>query len=78
MKYVRDILDDPFVEIEYKKKVVGCAEAEFWILKKTIEKISVTVVLRRIGNGSIHFFSIYQNKKPIPKDGSFIRPSSTL
>ena len=45
--------------IFYERKIFENGEAEFWIFKHAINKIMVTVVLRRIGSGSIHFFSVY-------------------
>ena len=62
--YVGEIISDSEANISYKRKTLECSGAEFWIFKKNINEILITVVLRRIGDGNIHFFSIYQNKNP--------------
>jgi hypothetical protein len=59
-----EMLNNPDAHIFYKKKVFENGEAEFWIFKQTVNKTMISVVLRRIGNGNIHFFSVYQNKNP--------------
>jgi hypothetical protein len=62
--YVRDIISDQYAHISYEKKFIGNTTAEFWIFNQRAVGVLITVVLRRIGNGNVHFFSVYQNKNP--------------
>jgi hypothetical protein len=57
--YARLIIESYDAEITHKTKVLGNTEADFWIFKQRRDEIPVTVVVRRIGNGKAHFFSIY-------------------
>jgi hypothetical protein len=39
------------------------SRAKFWICKKRENEEIITVVIRKIGNGQKHFFSVFSDKK---------------
>lgn len=50
-----------------KRRVIS--RAQFWGLQESIADKNVTIVIRQIGNGKKHFFSIFEegNKKQLDK-----------
>ncbi len=57
LKYAKQIIESQDALIEYRKDV-----QEFWSLTKIIQKRKIKVVIRRIKEGKIHFFSIFEIK----------------
>ena len=54
LKYAKDILADPEVLPVHRKE----ESAEFWTFEKIYPDRKVIVIVRRLGNGNKHFFSI--------------------
>jgi hypothetical protein len=60
---VTKVLEDKFAKVIYRNEIT----AEFWGLQSIIDKKVITVIVRKIGNGQKHFFSItdlYTKKSP--------------
>lgn len=53
--------------IKYEKVCGGALDGlvEYWKMKEKVGKlkIDVTVILRRLGNGKIHFYSVWKQKQ---------------
>lgn len=53
-------------------KIESCSDfsdVRFWSLHKTIGEITVATVIRQIGNGKKHFFSVMPKKRKDPRKG---------
>ncbi len=48
---------------EYKVTGTGKSKAHFWALIKKFEGLEIKVVIRKVGNGRTHFFSVYAKQK---------------
>jgi hypothetical protein len=59
LKYCFRVISDIDVEIKYEKIVNKKGKAEFWCLSKKINKKEIKIIIRRVGTGKLHFFSIY-------------------
>jgi hypothetical protein len=59
LKYAPIIIGNHNAQVTYKTKDLGNTVAGFWIFKQKLGMAPITVVVRRIGNGGTHFFSIY-------------------
>lgn len=59
LSHIPKIISNPNATFVHKVKTYGTRRASFWIFKKEIKGSTVTVVVRRIGNGRTHFFSVY-------------------
>lgn len=57
LKYAKIIIEDTPVQFEYKKD-----KYEFWALTQMIDRKKIKVILRRVNNGRIHFYSIFEIK----------------
>jgi hypothetical protein len=57
--HVPKIISNPDATILRKVKHYGLVRAEFWIFKEKVDEKMVTVVVRKVGNGKKHFFSVY-------------------
>lgn len=57
--HVPEILSNPDASFVHKVKTRGSQRALFWIFKERINGATVTVVVRKVGNGKTHFFSVY-------------------
>jgi hypothetical protein len=79
LPHAAKIIQQSQKSVEYRKKeqisktkwngdkIETISQAHFWGLVKKIEDQHVTVVLRQIGNGNKHFFSIFSNADPHEK-----------
>jgi len=56
---VEKIINNPDATVLRKVKNYGAVRSEFWIFKEKIGEEMVTVVIRRVGKGKMHFFSVY-------------------
>lgn len=71
----RRILSNPYVKKKYRqrrqvykinrrgKKFTAIANVHFWALSGVINAKNIKVIVRQIGNGKKHFFSIFEKKK---------------
>ncbi|MGC9599609.1 MAG: hypothetical protein ABSE18_04460 [Minisyncoccia bacterium] len=59
LPHVEKIISNPDATVLRKVKHYRPVRAEFWIFKERVGKMMITVVIRRIGNGKRHFFSVY-------------------
>lgn len=57
LKYAKIIIEDITVQFEYKKD-----KYEFWALAQMTDRKKIKVILRRVNNGRIHFYSIFEMK----------------
>jgi hypothetical protein len=48
---------------EYKVTGTGKSKAYFWAIIEKFEGLEIKVVIRKVGNGRIHFFSVYAKQK---------------
>jgi hypothetical protein len=65
--YIEEILTDHTATFVHETKDIEGAMTELWIFSKSIDIMLITVVVRRIGSGKIHFFSIYAKNKNLPQ-----------
>ena len=56
---VEKIISNPDATFLRKVKWHDSVRSVFWIFKESIDGKTVTVVIRRVGNGRRHFFSVY-------------------
>lgn len=54
-----EILLDPQIGASYKILRSHRGTAEFWGLEKTINSQTIRVVIRKVNNGTLHFFGVY-------------------
>jgi len=57
LKYVKRVINSKNTEVEYRKD-----KQKFWALIKIIQGRKIKVILRKIGKGKLHFFSIFELK----------------
>ncbi len=62
-EYVCEIIQSQQVKIEYRSIQTKTRTIEYWGLTKYIKNIKITVVIRQIGNGRKHFYSIFKRNK---------------
>lgn len=62
------ILTAKYVD-EYRVEEKGPAQVFFWAFDRRINEESIRVVLRRIGDGPVHFFSVRSRKNTKPPGG---------
>ena len=85
LPYAADIIADPSSELtsdtrtifltkkSFGRRIVIPSEATFWAFTNQREGKIVKVIVRRVGNGNRHFYSIYAKKQKAPsKDGEGI------
>jgi hypothetical protein len=48
---------------EYKVMGTDKSKAHFWALIKKFDSLEIKVVIRKVGNGKTHFFSVYARDK---------------
>ncbi len=62
LPYVASIIADPktLFTLENGKSF---SHAKFWICKRQVNGETITVVIRKIGNGQKHFFSVFSDNK---------------
>lgn len=70
------------VIMRYGKKIKNRQIVEFWAIQKTHDEKNITILIRRIGNGQKHFFSVMSEncKQKIPHQrGSLLcLPSASM
>jgi hypothetical protein len=59
LPYVEKIISNPGASVFYRSKQYGYSHLKFGIFKEEVNRSIVTVVIRRVGNGQWHFFSVY-------------------
>ena len=57
LRHAKDILCNAISFSEYREEVDRTTTAYFWAFEKEIGKEKITVVLRKIDQGPLHFFS---------------------
>lgn len=57
LKYAEEIIISKSSKIEYKKD-----KNKFWSITNTVGKKRIKIILRKIGKGKIHFYSIFEIK----------------
>ncbi|HEY5259162.1 MAG TPA: hypothetical protein VIJ46_00825 [Rhabdochlamydiaceae bacterium] len=63
LPYAQDILKNPDTIISHKIKNIRKSQADFWIFSGKTNDLHIKVVVRQIGSGKKHFFSIYGKKQ---------------
>ncbi len=48
---------------EYKVMGTDKSRAHFWAIIKKFDSLEIKVVIRKVGNGRSHFFSVYSRQK---------------
>jgi hypothetical protein len=63
LPYAQDILKNPDTVIPQNPKDIRSLKVNFWIFSKKIDGVDIKIIVRQIGNGKKHFFSIYGKKQ---------------
>lgn len=65
-----DILQRSSTVYRYRKVNAGKSVMQFWAFKNNLiidnERVSIIVVVRKINDGKIHFFSVFKRKHKTP------------
>lgn len=56
-------------EAENFEKYSNFGNTKFWSVTKMIEQVFVVVIVRQIGSGKKHFFSVMPRKRKDPREG---------
>ncbi|MDO8515473.1 MAG: hypothetical protein Q7S14_03155 [bacterium] len=68
LKYVAQILQNKNVTILYRENKRNLSIAKFWTFVEVIQRTKIKLVVRQVGDGSKHFFSIMGSRtKKSPK-----------
>jgi hypothetical protein len=59
LRYVKIILENPQAIIFHDTKGLENSWTDFWIFTEIIDNVRIKIVVRQIGKGKKHFFSIY-------------------
>ena len=60
-KHCREIICSSDANVEFRSHTYGDKEIKYWGLSKVINnRTKVTIVIRKIGKGKIHFYSIFK------------------
>ena len=69
LTFARDIVGDKTVSVEYVFNKNKENRTYFYILEKEIDKKIIKIVIRKINNSKLHFFSIMDKNKTPPLKG---------
>ena len=58
LTYVPEIITDPSANISHRINTVGRRKVQYWSFCKEKDGKVITVVVRQIGNGMKHFYSV--------------------
>ncbi len=61
--YTKEIIENPEVKCSKEERIVDGMVTRFWGLVEKKDNLLIKVVVRQVGNGSKHFFSIYAKKQ---------------
>jgi hypothetical protein len=67
--FAKQIIESAEVVDQYRKGRDDLIPAQFWAFDKKIYDQEIRVVLRKIGVGPIHFFSVRSRKNTKPPEG---------
>lgn len=56
--YVKNIIKNTKTIYNEEKRTKDQSEAYFWTIKYSLRTMNIRIILRRLNNGTIHFFSI--------------------
>lgn len=72
--YIKEVLNDIRLYSEYRKEDNGITVAHFWSFEKKFSGVLITIIIRKINNGALHFFSVRQEAiKQKPPEGGLAK-----
>lgn len=63
LPHVAEVINSPDKSFEYRRISKQTGDVQFWGFAKQIEVMQIKVVVRQVGNGNKHFFSIFEKKQ---------------
>jgi len=58
LRHVKDILTTTLIYSDHRTEYNGTTTANFWSFKKKVDNKNIIVILRKIDNKPLHFFSV--------------------
>jgi hypothetical protein len=58
LKYVPEILKNPDANVSYRIATSGYHKVHYWSFREEKDGKDITVVVRQVGNGTKHFYSV--------------------
>ncbi len=60
LPYAKEIITDPSSVVQYRKKVLKGLMTQYWSLTNSRDNKIIKVIMRQVGEGQKHFYSIYR------------------
>jgi hypothetical protein len=60
LPYIKEIIIDPDSMIQYRKKILDELITHYWSLTSIQDEKLIKVIIRQIGEGKKHFYSIFR------------------
>ena len=62
MKYLPELIGDPKISVSIRRINSDSGTIHYWELRKKLNSMTISIIVRQVNHGKIHFYSIFSRK----------------